>query len=202
MNEFEKFSGEQRDLLVALPYRVGLWLSKCDDSGGHDATDAEVKALEIIIRSYAEDFCKSEFVEDIMRETLARKNDWERWRENTDNVPRECSQAVDMLAEKIERKHIAYFKHDLMDIANSVATAHGEFEEGAMNFSDKMWILSRYVCGRIKGAFTKQPFSGMDELLRISRKEDAALKTLTAALRIDKIEGLPDRDPYESTEAA
>lgn len=55
----ENFSKEQQDFLVALPYRVGLWISATDDTGGHESDAVEKQALEQVIVAYVEDFCLS-----------------------------------------------------------------------------------------------------------------------------------------------
>jgi hypothetical protein len=190
MTDINVFTKEERDLLVALPYRTGLWLSQCDDAGGHEASGAELEALDKIVLGYSEDFLKAEFIETLMREGAARHEEWEKWRENVANVPDECKQAIDILAAKADRKSVAAFKKHLMEIARAVAMAHREFEED-MNLSDRLWIYRRYVRGWMQAYLKKEPYASIEELLSISRIEDEALNKLAQALRVGVEEGLP-----------
>ena len=64
MSYLERFAPKQRELIVSLPYRVGLWISESDTSGGDEADEAERNALHLMMTGYAEDFLKSEVVEE------------------------------------------------------------------------------------------------------------------------------------------
>ena len=86
MSYLENFSEDQKQLLIALPYRAGLWVSESDSSGGDHADEAEMMALEGIITGFAQDFCKSEFVEEVMGHTLDKRAQWEEWSKNLDRA--------------------------------------------------------------------------------------------------------------------
>ena len=47
------FSKEEQDFLVSLPYRVGLWVSSIDATGGSAADGDEQEALEKCIAGIA-----------------------------------------------------------------------------------------------------------------------------------------------------
>ena len=72
MGYLDHFSEEERQLLIKLPYRAGLWISASDTTGGDESDEAEKQALASIVRGFTEDFLKSEFVEAVMRESAAR----------------------------------------------------------------------------------------------------------------------------------
>jgi hypothetical protein len=65
-----------RLLVVRLPYRVGFYVSASDKTGGEESDAAEMAALEGIVTFYVEDFCKSEFAQAVMLETIQRKAEW------------------------------------------------------------------------------------------------------------------------------
>lgn len=181
MTDLKQFTDEERDLLIALPYRAGLLISSCDDAGGHEAEEAELKALENIVTGYTEDFCKSAFMEALMLETVARRNDWEKWRKDTSLVLTECRRAVEILSGRVEPKELADFKHDLMEIATTVAEAHSEMGPVA-DFSYKLWVYSRYFRGRLSSIIGKKPARSLQELFSVSKAEAHALSQLENAL--------------------
>jgi hypothetical protein len=87
LDRLSHFSEEQRKLLVTLPYRTGFWVSVSDESGGAEADEAEQTALENIVSCFAEDFCKTEVVEQLMHEALHQKEHWPEWEKNIGNRP-------------------------------------------------------------------------------------------------------------------
>lgn len=185
----EKFTDDQAEFLISLPYRTGFWVSHSDGEGGDEADAAEMQALEAIITSFAEDFCKSELVEELMRKTVAEKARWPEWVNNIDNVPAECRRAIDLLAERVDVRDVTSFKSILMDIAMTVALAYRENDE--INSSlGKAKIYMRYIISRITAALAQKPPPTMDEILNISRDEELALSELEKALRLDVEEGL------------
>jgi len=177
----EDFTKDQRDLLVALPYRVGLWIGSSDDTGGGDADDAEAKALAVIVTGFAEDFCKSEFVQMMMEETVARRGEWPEWTHNLDDVPSECIRATDLLTERLERKEVTSFKLTLMEIATAVAMAYREFDH-SQDLSFRLKVYGRVMAERLRAVFTGQRARGVDEFLNISDAEQKALDVLSQSL--------------------
>lgn len=181
---WEQFSPEDRAFLVALPYRVGLWISRSDRSGGDESAQAEQAALENMVIFFAEDFCKSEFVEALMGQTLARRAEWPSWRDGLETTPTDCRRAIDLIAPVLERKDVSSFKTTLMEIATTVAKAYQEEESAA----DMMG-----VGGKIRAMLSQ--WLGLrahvnDEFANVSTAERAALLALSAALRPGEAEGL------------
>lgn len=46
MAQLSSFSGEQAERLIALPYKIGLWISFADDEAGEGDDKKELEALE------------------------------------------------------------------------------------------------------------------------------------------------------------
>lgn len=190
MPYLEHFDDESRDVLISLPYRTGLWMSAADDSGGSEAREAELKAIESLVTGFVEDFCKSEFVEELVRQTLARKADWSQWHEGLDVLPEECAWAVDLLSARLSVKEMLSFKQSIMEIATAVATAYREIdiENQKLAAGLKLKIFYNLKCFQAKLAKRTPP--SFSEFVNISGMEQAALKKLSAALRIDHADGL------------
>lgn len=206
MDVWDKLSAEQQEFLVALPYRTGLWISQCDQTGGQESSAQELAALETIVISFAEDFCKSEFVENLMRKTLAQREIWSQWQDNMTAIPADVRRAVDMLAPLLERKDITSFKQTLIEIGTAVAEAYRESDhededddEGDYGFVAEIRDHIRAAMERLTGRWNSGPAARNYQFSNISKTERAALAELTTALRPDEPEGLP---PAGDDEAA
>ncbi len=119
-------SETDRLAMVALPYRIGLFVSHADVTGGWEAQDAEMQTLTTILRSFSEDFCKSEFVQGLLMQTLAGRAQWVAWSHGLDNVPGECIAAMYDLRGVLHGKDLKSFQEQMMDIAFAVAQAFRE----------------------------------------------------------------------------
>ena len=189
MSYLEHFTDDQRELLISLPYRAGLWMSESDESGGDESQEAELITLESLIIGYAEDFLKSEFVEELMRQTLAAKERWGEWGNELDNVPQECQSAL----ERMEPKDVLSFKQALIEIATAVAMAFREFDEEEQPVVEKVRLYSQYYWNCFLARVKKQQPPNLDAILNISRAEQEVLEKLSQALEID-LEGNPVDD--------
>lgn len=184
MSSLENFSPDQQAMLVALPYRVGLWVSASDTSGGGDADEAEMRVLQSIVTGFAEDFLKSAFVQDLMEQTTARRAEWASWENDLDSVPTECSNAVDFLAERIDRKELTSFKLSVMEIATDVAMAYRE--EGA-DRAERVNTLPpalQTLISTVRDALLGPKSPQKEQMLNISKAEREALNLLSYALDI------------------
>jgi hypothetical protein len=126
MSVLNEFSGDEQDLIVRLPFRVGIWISESDMSGGDESAAQEREALNTIVAAYAEDYLKSEFVQRVMEMTLARKDEWPKWTDRVDAVPDECDRVMKALATRVPLREVESFKHNLIDIGVAVAMAYRE----------------------------------------------------------------------------
>ncbi|HEY8189923.1 MAG TPA: hypothetical protein VIF12_04515 [Micavibrio sp.] len=187
MSYLDTFTQDQRNLLVALPYRVGLWVSSSDTTGGDDADKAEMIALSSIVTSYAEDYLKSEFVQALMEEMISRSAEWSQWGRNLDEVAGECIRAVSMISERLDRKDAMSFKYNLMEIATSVAMAYRELDHN-QSFLFKLRVYSRVMIDRKRAKQGGRITGTLTEMMNISAAEQAALDSLSRALGLDKIE--------------
>lgn len=172
---------EQKQMLVRLPYRVGLWVSKSDSTGGDDSNEQEIMALETVILTYGEDYCKSEFTQSLMEETIASYDDWAKWEENIRRVPEECKQAIYILGNEIGTKELGSFKESIFDIGETVALAYREID-AEHNLATNIKVQIRILQKKWQAFRYQYPFS-LDHALNISPAEELALGELKIALR-------------------
>jgi hypothetical protein len=185
--QISDFSPDQQSLLIALPYRVGYWVSVSDQSGGEESSVLETRALGEIITSYVEDYCKSEFAQRLLEQTLAHKIQWPVWHAGIDRVLDECRAAMDILTEKLEPKELHSFCLNLMEIGRTVAMAYAE--EGAMQKpspSTSSASLVETMTGWVLSLFgaadsTEEDYDTLDNL-RISHTEREALTRIAESL--------------------
>ena len=153
MTGLEALAPTQKDLIVALPYRVGLWVSKSDLTGGAESSAQELQALSNILHAFSEDVFGSALVQHVMHETLARKDLWPAWAVDLESVPRECAAAYEALREHFEEKEVKVYALRLMEIAEAVALAFREAPQaggaGAMA-SVYLQYLKAFIGARIQ----------------------------------------------------
>lgn len=183
MAHLDVFNQQDQILLVALPYRVGMWVSESDVSGGNEAQDAEIRSLEGIIMGFAEDMCKSEFVEELMKLTLTHKDKWPEWRDNLDKVPEECAEAVGIIETKMTDKDVETFSENIFEIAHSVAMAYREYNDPQFS-KETLSIYVRYWIDHVKARMRGAPQKTIVEYFNISKEEREALQILLDNLRV------------------
>lgn len=182
MYQLDQFSPEQRQLLVMLPYRTGLFISLSDATGGGESDAAERQALESIVTSFAEDFLKSEFTEQIMRRTLAEKAAWPSWEHNIHNVPDECRQGCNLLADRIAPRDLGAFKDNLLEIATSVAMAFQEFDFEQASLWERLRMSGGFRLHCFSAKLQRRSAPSLMEYVSISPAERAALARIQDAL--------------------
>lgn len=180
-SELGNLSPEDNELLVSLPYRVGVWMSYTDDEEGEQDDIQEMKVLEAIIRSIAQLHERSEFVQQVARETLRRRDDWPRWSQGCFDILPECEQAIGFLKSYVNDNDLRDYKATLVEIATVVAQAYGEFGE----FDDKEEEGLGTMIGKFVGKFSGLSSKDADHPMNISATEDTALSRLIAVLKDD-----------------
>lgn len=173
-----------RLLVVRLPYRVGFYVSASDKTGGDESDAAEMAALEGIVTFYVEDFCKSEFAQAVMLETIQRKAEWDGWQEKIEIVPEEIRKVLDFLVDKLDGKELTAFKNNLLEIAIAVAQAYREFD-ASQPLTERVQVYLSILIARIKALVKGQEIQSHDTLLNISRDEKMAINLLADALGIE-----------------
>lgn len=176
MSFLDTLSPDQRSIIVSLPYRVGLWVSESDTSGGDEANVHEIQALSNILHGFAEEMFGSETMQYIMSETLNKKDEWANWSKEIASVPQDCRFAIDVLKEKTSSKDVNAFRNHLMEIGEAVAMA---FHEGGGRSHIGAYIA--YTLGKF-GKRRASSVASFQDYLRISVNEHKAMGALAGAL--------------------
>ncbi len=181
MNFLDQLSEDQRTLLVSLPYRVGLYVSQSDQTGGDASDEAEEEALSNIITAYSQEVFGAETVQYIVSETVRRKSEWGQWAKNLDTVGDNCREAIDILHDVVDEKEVNAFKNHLIEIGESVALAFREYGKSTP-LLDK--IKMRLIFSREKKQAKKFGiiYKDWEQFINISLDERRALRSIASAL--------------------
>jgi hypothetical protein len=184
MSFLDSLDKDGRDLVVSLPYRVGLWVSHADQTGGSDAGDEELKALENIMDAFTREVFGSEIVQIVMSETVARKVDWNgSWKNAISSVPAECQRVMSVLNEVgMDEKEVGAYKQRLIEIAEAVALAFREYDQ--LSFMQKLRVYLLFYKERYKALKKGLGFMEMDQFICISLEERRALYKLADILDV------------------
>ncbi len=174
---------EIQDLVVRLPFRVGLYISESDQTGGDESAEAERAALENIVTFYVEDTVKSEFAHDVMLQTLNLKSKWGGWGKDITKVPEECWTVVKAMAGIVPEKEIMALKHNLLEVGITVAQAYCEFNESASTLN-KIEVYVAIFFRKLQAMFGGEVLPPDESSLNISPAERSAIKLLADTMGI------------------
>ncbi len=176
LNFLDDLPLNKRQVLVRLPYRVGLWISQSDTAGGDASDEQEMQALSNIINGFAEDVFGAEAIQFIISETVNNSDLWPQWGENLDDVLQECRESSGLLALHVGEKEARAFQMQIFDIGEAIAMAFTEHEH-MDGFIPCAKVRLAYIQARIKGS--SRSYS---EFISISAAERKALAQLSDAL--------------------
>ncbi len=179
-------SDDQRDNIVSLPYRVGIWISESDHSGGDHSDAREIQALGNILNAFSEELFGAETVQHIISETLKRQKEWPAWSKNIKNIEQDCRLAIDVLYHKIDKKEVNAFKQYLFEIGEAVALAFREYDATQPPL-EKLPTYTAYWLARMKAGMQGKTYKSLDQFLNISPAERKTLAALVKAMNADHV---------------
>lgn len=185
MSFLDQLAVDDRDLVVSMPYRVGLRVSKSDDTGGDESDEQEMRALASILNGYAQEVFGSETVQYIISETVAKRTKWSEWGRNLDNVEGDCHRAIDLLSDVVDFKEVNAFKQHLIEIGESVAMAFREVE--SLSMFQRFSLYMDYKKDKKLAEQKKLAVKSWDQFLNISMDERKALRSIAGALNMTYI---------------
>lgn len=183
MSFLDQLTENDRTLLVSLPYRVGLYISQSDETGGDNSDEVEQLALSSIITAYSQEVFGAETVQYVINETVRRKTEWVGWSSNLDAVEGECHRAVDILTGIVDEKEVSAFRRHLVEIGESVALAFREYGDSTP-FMDKLKVMLFYMIGKYKATKQGESFMQWEQFINISLDERKALHVIAGALNV------------------
>lgn len=182
----QELTARQKQALISLPYRVGVWVSHADDEEGEYDDEMEMRALQRILVAYAHEKALPPFVDSLVKDTLSHKDSWQDWADMAMTVVPQSKKAVGFLYARYGETEGRAYAQMLMDVGEAVAMAYGEFGMG--DETDSETVLGRFI---MKFTAKLRGEGGADDgpgLANISAAEQAALDKLDAALAIDEDE--------------
>jgi hypothetical protein len=119
-------SATEDELVIKLPFRVGLWLSRVDDQRGILDDKVERAALRKAIENVARYHVSSPFVRNALANTLANQDKWVEWAAGVDTVLGDCAVALEMVGAQGQPEDLKAYRAVLMQTAICVAEAYQE----------------------------------------------------------------------------
>lgn len=168
-------------MLVALPYRAGLWVSLADEKGAGSARAHELKALKANIKRLSEGMFASAFVHEVMVETYTRQEEWASWGLQTGTVPDDARHVVVAIKSKMMPQDAEAYVQMIMMIAYETAYAFREYDRSA-SIPIRIWVFLKLLWeGFIR---TGNRDYRLESVANISLAEDEAIGVLAAALSL------------------
>ncbi|PCK00502.1 MAG: hypothetical protein COA45_01600 [Zetaproteobacteria bacterium] len=179
MTQLSSFSDDDIELIVSLPYRVGMHVSFSEDEEGEQDDEREMRALESCIKEIAKLYEGSELTKEIALEVLRSRDKWESWSQGVFNIEPQCEKAVLVLKAQASEAEVKSYIKMILEIASAVAQAYGEFgEEPAPEKGFFGKALSRIV-----GEFSGLSSEDANHPMNVSAAEDSAISSIAVALR-------------------
>ncbi len=175
MSQLAAFTPEDVELLVSLPYRVGINVSHTEDEEGEVDDEREMEALNECFKQIAKLHQASPLVSEVAREILRRKDQWVRWSQGAFNVAPDCEKALRVLKPVVNGQEFKSYKKMLIEVATSVAQAYGEFGE----VREKKGFFGR-VMEKVVSSFANDD---KNHPMNVSAAEDTAIGLIQAALK-------------------
>lgn len=177
---FVDFQHEELMLLLALPYRIGVWMSHIDDVPGSDRDEQqEEMALTHVLNRLYDRAEKTGFVAGILREVILHKAEWGPWGMSYDTALDDIGRALKLADSRLPTGDASEYRKCLFYVAKTVAMAASE--QGG----EPSGGLSKMPGGMILGRFADwlAAKSGKQIPANISPKEQGALKQLLHRLK-------------------
>jgi len=181
MDILNNLTDEQRDLIIRLPFRAGIWVSEADETGGAESQMREEQVLHNLLEGFAADVFGSELIQHIMAGTIAGKEDWHQWEKDIAAFPEECRRGLDVLREVSDEKEVKAFVIRLMEIGEAVALAFRERSDHA-GFGARVSLFISYMQYRMARMKASGGVTGFEAFTRVSRLERKALEAMADAL--------------------
>ena len=178
MNLLEQLTPDQKVFIASMPYRVGLWMSYSDQTGGMEADVKEKIALENILHGFAGQVFGSELLQYVMQATIDHQEKWNEWGDNLEEFPDQAKRSCEILSEYFDKKEVTAYAIRLMEIAEAVALAFREQKD--LSAIDMLKLRIEYFLSGLKTRGLPQ--KSFEQFLNISKDERTALGRLADAL--------------------
>ncbi len=174
MPSFDDFLKEDLELIISLPYRVGMFVARADnDRDTLRDEQREEKALIAVLESLGDNRRACPFLAEVADESLSHRAAWAGWRAKK-GLAEDIARSLRLMKGRLPEESVTQFRKGLFHIGCVVAQAYGESapQRGEALMSELMTRLS----DRFFDPLEKNPEN-------ISAAEKAALQKLKDALK-------------------
>ncbi len=180
---FNDFLNEELELLISLPVRAGIWMSRADDVSTTDRDDKkEMLVLENVLKSIAGHKKAAPFVSELVKQTLDYKHVWDAWAGNDteESFFKDVGIAMNLVSERLPEENILNYKNALYHVADTVAHAYDEHVGDGDDLREEMFLggLVTRLMDRLDARID------MQNPENVSAAESAALQKLKTALKL------------------
>lgn len=175
MPHFDDFLKEDLELIVSLPYRVGIFVARADNARDTDRDEKrEEKALRAVLECLGAQEEKCPFLAEVAQESLRHHAYWPAWRAKK-GLAEDIARALRIMEPRLSAESVTQFRRALFHIGSVVAMAYGE--QCDQHHSE---ALAGQLIARLSDRFF-DPLEKNPE--NISAAEKAALQKLKEALK-------------------
>ena len=182
MTILSSFTSEDAELIISLPYRIGMHISYSEDEEGEKDDRLEMQALEKSLSNVMQKRGEnSALAQEVVESVLASKDKWESWSQGVFNIEPLCKNAVLALKTQVDSKEIEDYIRVCLSVAAGVAQAYGEFGEDGDADAGEGIIgkivaeISRIIPGA-KGQEAHHP-------MNVSAAEDSAIISISNVMK-------------------
>lgn len=182
MSLFDNFLEEESELIISIPYRAGLWMSRADDIEGTQRDDLdEERTLELILKDIAKRKSKAPFISDVAQEILRLKHNWPRWKEQDEKFLDDVKKVIKLLNEQLPKENVQNYKKGVFEIARMVTLAFCELNTVSDDLRQE--TLLGGLLTKINHGFSMQGLDWDQSPINISDRERKALRELERVLK-------------------
>lgn len=124
---FKDLTDSEKDLVISIPYRAGIWISHIDDNEKTGVDDKkEQQALDKAIEQYSKMGKKMPFVAFVCSHIMKSQIPQVSWENGTEQFFDALGQSVSICKEKLSKSDVKQYKQLIWQLAMVVAQAYGE----------------------------------------------------------------------------
>lgn len=127
MTSLFDYRSEDIDKIIALPLKIGQWVSHMDDEEGDLDDERERKALLSVLKSFGKDENRPQLVREIANEALKRQAKWKGWLADPGYAMPDLTKTMGVIDSQATPDDKRAFRSMLFDLGEAVALAYGEF---------------------------------------------------------------------------
>lgn len=172
MPSFDDFLKEELELIVSLPYRVGIYVARADDAKATRRDEKrEARALRAVLESLSAQDKKCPFLAEVAQQSLSHERHWPAWRAKK-GLAEDIGRGLKLMDARLPAENVKEFRRALFHIGCVVAQAYNE-KDGESEALAAQWVA--ILSDRLFDPLAKNPEN-------ISAAERAALQKLKETL--------------------